>query len=72
MRPDPRSPTSSSGGENLQTLIEIEEGTPIPWENLAAGNHTNKLYMGEIDAETVDQAVSGTYKSTVSVTIANN
>jgi len=70
--PGPTIPYKLFWGENLQTLIEIEEGTPIPWENLAAGNHTNKLYMGEIDAETVDQAASGTYKSTVSVTIANN
>ncbi len=70
--PGPTIPYKLFWGENLQTLIEIEEGIAIPWENLAAGNHTNKLYMGEINAETVDQAASGTYKSTVSVTIANN
>jgi hypothetical protein len=53
------------------TMIPIPKGSPIQWNSLVEGIHTNDIYMGGIDETAVNQAASGTYSSTITVTITN-
>lgn len=53
------------------TMFPITKGSAIPLNNLIEGIHTNDIYMGQIDETAVNQAASGIYTSTVTVTITN-